>query len=82
MRWAQLKKFKCSIEDRVLGEVAGIKSVCMEISGDCVYGLLSGEKGTHRLVRNSPFNSANMRQTSFAAVEVMPVLGLLYMSFN
>lgn len=59
------------------GDGAGIKSAEMEVQGRFAFGYLSTEKGTHRLVRQSPFNSNATRQTSFAAVDVMPLLGEL-----
>lgn len=56
------------------GEVAGIKSCEMKVEGDFAYGYLAGEKGTHRLVRQSPFNAQAKRQTSFAGVESFPII--------
>lgn len=57
------------------GDEAGIRSAELEVQGRYAFGYLSAEKGTHRLVRQSPFNSKALRQTSFAAVDIMPVLG-------
>jgi len=74
LRWAEKQKFKTFITDEMEGEEAGIKSVTVEVNGQNAYGLLKAEKGVHRLVRLSPFDSANRRHTSFAKVEVLPVL--------
>jgi peptide chain release factor 2 len=74
LRWAERKRYKTAITDMTEGEEAGIKSVTIEVDGQFAYGYLKAEKGTHRLVRLSPFDSNNRRHTSFAKVEVMPVL--------
>lgn len=74
LRWAERRDFKTTITDMTQGEEAGIKSVTVEIEGPYAYGYLRAEKGTHRLVRLSPFDSNNRRHTSFAKVEIMPVL--------
>lgn len=72
MRWAEQHGYKIETIDQSMGDEAGIKSITLEISGNFVYGKLKGEQGVHRLVRLSPFNADNLRQTSFAKVEVMP----------
>jgi peptide chain release factor 2 len=74
MRWADRRGFKTDLLEASAGEEAGIKSATFRVSGDTAYGLYSAEKGVHRLVRLSPFDSANRRQTSFAGVEVAPVV--------
>ncbi len=74
LRWADKQRYTVSILDLMAGEEAGIKSATLEISGRSVYGHLRIERGVHRLVRLSPFDSAHARHTSFALVEVMPVV--------
>jgi peptide chain release factor 2 len=74
VRWAEEHHYKVSELDRTDGEEAGIKSVTFSISGRQAYGYLKAEKGVHRLVRLSPFDSAHRRHTSFAQVDVMPQL--------
>jgi peptide chain release factor 2 len=74
MRWAERRGFKVELLEVSPGEEAGIKSATFRVEGENAYGLYSAEKGVHRLVRLSPFDSANRRQTSFAGVEVAPVV--------
>lgn len=72
--WGEKHGYKVSEQDRLDGDVAGIKSVTLQISGDFGYGYLKGENGVHRLVRISPFDSNAKRHTSFASVYVYPLV--------
>ena len=72
LRWAERRHFDVEILDRSEGEEAGIKSVTIAINGRYAYGYMRPEKGVHRLVRLSPFDSAHRRHTSFVQVEVLP----------
>ena len=74
MRWAEKRGFEVELLEVSPGEEAGIKSATFRVRGENAYGLYGSEKGVHRLVRLSPFDSANRRQTSFAGVEVSPVV--------
>lgn len=71
-RWGERQGYQLHLAELSEGDEAGIKSATLEISGRYAYGYLRSEKGTHRLVRISPFNANGKRQTSFAGVEVMP----------
>jgi peptide chain release factor 2 len=72
LRWAERHRFKTEIVDQQEGEQAGIKSATIEIDGRAAYGWMRAERGVHRLVRISPFDSQKRRQTTFALVEVLP----------
>jgi len=72
LRWAERNGFKADIVDELPGDVAGVSSATVFITGANAYGMLRSEHGVHRLVRISPFNANGKRQTSFAAVEVSP----------
>lgn len=71
-RWTEGKGFSIQVLDYLAGDIAGTKTITFEVNGENAYGYLKSEKGVHRLVRISPFNSAGKRQTSFASCDVVP----------
>lgn len=73
-RWAENNEFQTRVLDFLEGDEAGIKSVTVEVTGENAYGYLKSEKGVHRLVRISPFDASGRRHTSFASMDVMPVM--------
>lgn len=74
MRWVENRGWKCELLDKLDGEEAGIKSAAIKITGKYAFGYAKAEKGVHRLVRISPFNANGKRQTSFASVDVSPIV--------
>jgi peptide chain release factor 2 len=74
LRYCERNKWKTDMVDQTPGQEAGIKTATIYVSGEFAYGYMKCERGTHRLVRLSPFNAKNLRQTSFALVEVLPEL--------
>ncbi len=74
MRWAEKRGWKVELLDKLDGEEAGIKSATIKITGKYAFGYAKAEKGVHRLVRISPFNANGKRQTSFASLEVSPII--------
>ncbi len=75
LKYAARRGWQVDIIDKTLGGENGVKSATIKVEGDLAYGLLKAEKGVHRLVRLSPFNAQNLRQTSFALIEVIPDMG-------
>ena len=82
IRYFERKGYKASVLDLQPGEVAGLKDVTIEVSGDYAYGMLKGESGIHRLVRVSPFDSGKRRHTSFTSVFVMPEMEEVEVTIN
>lgn len=74
LRWAQNRSFDVEMNEVTEGDEAGIKSATVTVHGENAYGLLAAERGVHRLVRMSPFDAANRRHTSFASIDVTPVV--------
>lgn len=79
VRWGEKQRYKTKVVEKSAGEEAGIKSATIEVEGRYAYGYLSGEKGTHRIVRQSPFNAKGLRQVINIIIWMLSVLlGLSY----
>jgi peptide chain release factor 2 len=76
VRWGEKQRYKSRVVEKSPGEEAGIKSATVELEGRYAYGYLSGEKGTHRIVRQSPFNAKGLRQVFHFAVIIFHLLSL------
>lgn len=68
VRWGEKQQYKTRVVEKSMGEEAGIKSATIELEGRYAYGYMSGEKGTHRIVRQSPFNSKGLRQVNHSVI--------------
>ena len=75
MRWGEKQRYKTKVVEMSNGEEAGIKSATLEIEGRYAYGYISGEKGTHRIVRQSPFNSKGLRQVKIRSMSSKSICG-------
>ena len=78
VRWGEKQRYKSTVVEKSPGEEAGIKSATVELVGRYAYGYLSGEKGTHRIVRQSPFNSKGLRQVYSFAVLLFRFLSIIF----
>lgn len=84
VRWGEKQRYKAKVVEKSMGEEAGIKSATIEVEGRYAYGYLSGEKGTHRIVRQSPFNAKGLRQVNFLIIHFCVVIckNILIISFH
>jgi len=78
-RWGEKQRYKTRVVEKSMGEEAGIKSATLEVEGRYAYGYLSGEKGTHRIVRQSPFNAKGLRQVILIIVMIPLFLKFMFL---
>lgn len=81
VRWGEKQRYKTKVVEKSMGEEAGIKSATIEVEGRYAYGYLSGEKGTHRIVRQSPFNAKGLRQVSHVCCLLLSIDSLFIYFF-